>query len=241
MSVTEPLLEIDPPARAQLASLAGSAANGGALTRALRVRVTGIAGEAWSHALSLEPLPRGERSDEVIEELEGVVVVLAAADVARVRGARVTWSTNPAGFVVENPNPPQATDPWRVPSAGRALGRAAPPANAEEFPGDPRDATEGEDPSLDTELGRRVAAVLSARINPGIALHGGHAALVAVRDRTAYLRLSGGCQGCGMAARTLGEGIEATLTEAVREIVEVVDVTDHAAGERPYYAPPAPS
>src|SRR3712207_7222538 len=55
------------------------------------------------------------------------------------------------------------------------------------------------------------------------------------RSDTAYLRLSGGCQGCGMAAVTLGEGIEVAIKQAVPEIVNVVDVTDHASGTNPYF------
>ena len=92
-------------------------------------------------------------------------------------------------------------------------------------------------PSVDDGLQERVREILERDINPGIALHGGHADLVAVEGRTAYVRLSGGCQGCGMAAATLTQGIELTLTETVPEIADVVDVTDHASGTNPYYAP----
>jgi Fe/S biogenesis protein NfuA len=92
-------------------------------------------------------------------------------------------------------------------------------------------------PTLDDELQERVRDVIERDVNPGIALHGGRADLVAVEGRTAYVRLSGGCQGCGMASATLTQGIEATLTETVPEIADVVDVTDHAAGTNPYYAP----
>ncbi|HVL79983.1 MAG TPA: NifU family protein, partial [Actinomycetota bacterium] len=54
---------------------------------------------------------------------------------------------------------------------------------------------------------------------------------------TAFLRLSGGCQGCGMAQVTLSQGIQVAITEAVPEIKQVVDVTDHAAGDSPYFQP----
>jgi Fe/S biogenesis protein NfuA len=77
--------------------------------------------------------------------------------------------------------------------------------------------------------------VLDHQINPSIALHGGHAELVAVEEDTAYLRLSGGCAGCGMAAVTLSQGIEVAIFDAVPEIRRVVDVTDHASGTNPYY------
>ena len=61
------------------------------------------------------------------------------------------------------------------------------------------------------------------------------AELAGIEGRTAYLRLGGGCQGCGMASVTLGQGIEIAITEAVPEIVDVVDVTDHASGTNPYF------
>ncbi len=92
-------------------------------------------------------------------------------------------------------------------------------------------------PTVDDSLAERVREVLDRDVNPGIASHGGRADLVAVEGRTAYVRLSGGCQGCGMASATLTHGIEETLTEAVPEIADVIDVTDHASGTNPYYAP----
>ena len=52
---------------------------------------------------------------------------------------------------------------------------------------------------------------------------------------TAYLRLGGGCQGCGMASVTLTQGSEVAITQAVPEIVAVVDVTDHASGTNPFF------
>ncbi|MFP3915304.1 MAG: NifU family protein [Actinomycetota bacterium] len=88
---------------------------------------------------------------------------------------------------------------------------------------------------LSGPLAERVQQVLSEQVNPSIAAHGGAAELVSVDDSTAYLRLMGGCQGCGMAQVTLKAGIERILLEAVPELTEVVDVTDHASGENPYY------
>jgi Fe/S biogenesis protein NfuA len=80
-----------------------------------------------------------------------------------------------------------------------------------------------------------VIQVLDEQINPAIASHGGHAELVAVEENIAYLRLSGGCQGCGMASVTLSQGIEVAILDSVPEITEVIDVTDHATGSNPYY------
>ena len=52
----------------------------------------------------------------------------------------------------------------------------------------------------------------------------------------ALVELGGGCQGCGLAAMTLRQGIESSIKHHIPEIVEVVDVTDHAAGENPFFA-----
>lgn len=93
--------------------------------------------------------------------------------------------------------------------------------------------TGGEKPS--GPLADRVAQVLAEQINPAIAAHGGFAELVGVEDTTVYLRLGGGCQGCGMARVTLGQGIEVAIRQAIPEVGEIIDITDHASGENPYY------
>jgi Fe/S biogenesis protein NfuA len=72
-------------------------------------------------------------------------------------------------------------------------------------------------------------------VNPQIAAHGGAARLAAVEGSIAYIELSGGCQGCGSARATLKQGIEVIILDLVPEISEVVDVTDHASGENPYF------
>ncbi|MCZ7530301.1 MAG: NifU family protein [Acidimicrobiia bacterium] len=90
-------------------------------------------------------------------------------------------------------------------------------------------------PDLSGDLAQQVISILETQINPAIASHGGMAELVAVEEGIAYLRLGGGCQGCGMASVTLSQGIEVALTEAIPEIIEVRDVTDHASGENPFY------
>ena len=77
--------------------------------------------------------------------------------------------------------------------------------------------------------------VLDQFINPSIAAHGGSAELIAVEGDVAYVRLGGGCVGCGMAAVTLSQGITVAIKDAVPEIADVVDTTDHASGTNPYY------
>lgn len=81
----------------------------------------------------------------------------------------------------------------------------------------------------------RVNQVISDQVNPAIAAHGGGAELVSVDGAIAYLRLFGGCQGCGLAQVTLKQGIEKIILESIPELSQVVDVTDHASGDDPYY------
>lgn len=87
------------------------------------------------------------------------------------------------------------------------------------------------------EIRRRAEEVLEAQINPAVAAHGGVISLVDVKDATLYVRLGGGCQGCGMALMTLKQGVERAFREAIPELDEVLDVTDHAAGANPYHSP----
>lgn len=88
---------------------------------------------------------------------------------------------------------------------------------------------------LEDPIAERVFRVIQDRINPGVASHGGHVQLLDVKAGTAYVRLGGGCQGCGHADTTVKEGITAAICEEVPEIHTVLDVTDHAAGTNPYY------
>ena len=87
------------------------------------------------------------------------------------------------------------------------------------------------------DVAERTLRVIEDQINPAIEAHGGRAELVTVDSGTAYVRLGGGCVGCGMATVTLDQGIERAITDAVPEVERVVDVTDHASGTNPYYAP----
>ncbi len=111
-----------------------------------------------------------------------------------------------AGLSIDNPNGPSPMMPGVV-------------------PGD-----------LEGPLAEQVQALLDSQINPAIASHGGGARLVSIdEDNVVYLELLGGCQGCGLASVTLKQGIERTLMEAIPEITGVMDATDHAHGQNPYY------
>lgn len=92
---------------------------------------------------------------------------------------------------------------------------------------------------VDGDLVSRVQTVLDERINPSVAGHGGRVSLIDLREKTVFLQLEGGCQGCGMADVTLKQGIEVMIKESVPEIEEIFDVTDHANGRNPYYEAPA--
>jgi Fe/S biogenesis protein NfuA len=87
----------------------------------------------------------------------------------------------------------------------------------------------------DGPLADRVKHVIEMQVNPAIANHGGRVRLIEVRDDVVYLEMMGGCQGCGMAAVTLAQGIRRILMETVPEIRDIVDVTNHEAGTNPYY------
>ena len=83
----------------------------------------------------------------------------------------------------------------------------------------------------------RIQEVLDRQINPSVAAHGGFVDLLEVRGGSAYVQLGGGCQGCAQVDVTLRQGIEVAIKAAVPQIVEVIDVTDHAAGTNPYFQP----
>ncbi len=85
-------------------------------------------------------------------------------------------------------------------------------------------------------LAGRVQEVLDDRVNPGLAAHGGVVSLVDIEGARVVLSFGGGCQGCGMADLTLKEGVSVQLKQQIPEIAEVVDATDHAAGENPYFS-----
>jgi Fe-S cluster biogenesis protein NfuA len=90
---------------------------------------------------------------------------------------------------------------------------------------------------LDSVEGKAIQQLLDEHINPQVASHGGHIALVDVRDDTAYIRMGGGCVGCGMADVTLKQGVAKAIQAQVPAITNILDVTDHAGGANPYYQP----
>ncbi|MBM3790079.1 MAG: NifU family protein, partial [Acidobacteria bacterium] len=91
-------------------------------------------------------------------------------------------------------------------------------------------------PSED-EIRTKVQNLFDREINPALGMHGGWVELIDVKKNSIYLRLGGGCQGCGSANVTLKQGIERSVREQIPEVGEIMDTTDHAAGRNPYYQP----
>ncbi|MGM0659941.1 MAG: DUF6522 family protein [Pseudomonadota bacterium] len=91
------------------------------------------------------------------------------------------------------------------------------------------------DQDADSVLLRQVEALLDSQVNPAVSAHGGHIDVEKVENGTVHLRMSGGCQGCAASAATLRDGVERMLRAALPEIRDIRDVTDHAAGDAPYY------
>ncbi|HMQ11285.1 MAG TPA: iron-sulfur cluster assembly accessory protein [Oligoflexia bacterium] len=89
------------------------------------------------------------------------------------------------------------------------------------------------DPDQSSET--KIQQVFEHEINPALASHGGKVELIEIKDLKAFVKLSGGCQGCSSSTATLKHGIEKRIREIAPEILEVVDVTDHASGENPYF------
>ena len=92
-------------------------------------------------------------------------------------------------------------------------------------------------PGAEGEVWRQIQKVLEEQVNPAVASHGGRISLIEYKEGIAYVQMGGGCQGCGQAAATLKQGVERILRDQVPEILEILDVTDHAGGRNPYYAP----
>ena len=86
----------------------------------------------------------------------------------------------------------------------------------------------------DDPVAAKFQALLDSDINPSIAAHEGSITLVRYEGGVAVVYMEGSCQGCGLAAETLRESVQARVMEAIPEIVEIIDATDHEAGASPY-------
>jgi len=94
---------------------------------------------------------------------------------------------------------------------------------------------ENPNPLWADEIAQRVQVVIDEMVNPAIASHGGKISLVDVADGVVVVSFGGGCQGCSAVDITLKHGVEKMICETIPEITSISDVTDHAAGENPFY------
>jgi Fe/S biogenesis protein NfuA len=205
------VLTVTPDARATVLEVLSNEAD--ADTLALWLEISGEHGGAYTYDMYFQAIADAGPSD-VVQHGDELPVVVPEDSAGRLRGATLDFATDSSGeggLVIVNPNTP----PVRATAGPSAAGEL----------------------DLSDPLAQRVVSVLDEQVNPSIAAHGGRADLVAVENASVYLRLSGGCQGCGMARATLSQGIEVILREAIPEIADIVDVTDHAEGTNPYYEP----
>ncbi len=173
----------------------------------LALRINGVGASGFLYETAFLRGTDVAESDHV--ELHGdLPIAIPESSLDNLRGSVLDLAGNGggAGLVIRNPNTPE--------SPGLDL---------------------GEDLELTGTPEEKVRQLLDQQINPAIAMHGGVAQLISVEGSTANLELGGGCQGCGLAAVTLRQGIEKAILETIPEINEVVDVTNHDMGENPYF------
>jgi Fe/S biogenesis protein NfuA len=202
------VLRVTEEARAVVTEIRAGEENAADL--ALWLEVSGTANGSYTYDMWFQQASDAGPSD-ALWEADGLSVVVAASSLDQVRGATldVSHAGGEQGLVMINPNTP--------PTARAAAGAPMPEAD------------------LSSPTAQKILEILEQDVNPQIAMHGGWADLVAFENGTAYVRMSGGCQGCGLAKVTLSQGIAVAIQDAVPEVLEIVDVTDHASGDNPYY------
>ena len=208
--MSEQVIQVTDAAREKALWFRSRDANPEAL--ALWLEVTGSEAGEYTYGMYLERLDKAP-ADAVVQQHDDLPVIIPAGSVESLHGAILDrrGDLETGGIFIDNPNKPN-------PVAGLSV---------------PEGAT------VDGDLAEHIRGLLEHHINPQIASHGGRADLASVdEDRgVVYIALSGGCQGCGMATVTLKQGIEQALKQALPQITAVEDVTDHASGTNPYYAP----
>lgn len=81
---------------------------------------------------------------------------------------------------------------------------------------------------------KKLEILFDEQVRPALAAHGGNVEIVDLDNDKLFVRLSGGCQGCSSSKATLKDGIQTLVKQNFPMITEVVDLTDHVAGENPY-------
>jgi Fe/S biogenesis protein NfuA len=172
----------------------------------LRVEVTGSKGAEYTYDLCFHELS-DLADDDVTYTVGTLTVVLPGDSVDKLRGAELDMPRAAGQGGLVIRNPNRA------------------------------DPLAGIDIELTGDIAEKVTQLLEQSINPSLASHGGFATLVGVDDdNNVYVTMGGGCQGCSASAMTLSDGIRRAIKEQVPEVLEVLDATDHAAGENPFYS-----
>jgi Fe/S biogenesis protein NfuA len=174
-------------------------------TLGLRIEVTGVQGVEYTYDLAFDPLAEADASAGDVVEEQGDLPVIIPGD--SVDSLR--------GATLDVPSSGQEGLVLRNPNRP--------------------DPLSGAHIELTGTVEEKVRQLLDGQINPALAMHGGFSALDHVDGDTVYVTMGGGCQGCAVSAMTLREGIARAIREAIPEVAEVIDTTDHAMGENPYY------
>ncbi len=124
-----------------------------------------------------------------------------------------------------------------IPDSWQELGKKIGPVIREKITSGEKLIADDVDKKTPSEekIRKTIETLFANEINPAISSHGGWVELVNVEGSKVYVRLGGGCQGCASANATLKQGIERAIRNVLPEVTEVLDATDHAAGENPYY------
>ena len=173
---------------------------------ALRVEITGTKGVEYTYDLSFEEIAKLE-DEHLSYTVDDLTVVIPIDSVEFLRGAELDLPRSAGQGGLVIRNPNRA------------------------------DPLAGIDIELTGDVADKVTQLLEQSINPSLASHGGFATLIGVDEKNnVYVTMGGGCQGCSASAATLTEGIQRSIKEQIPEVVEVIDATDHASGENPFYS-----
>lgn len=174
-------------------------------TLGLRIEVTGVQGVEYTYDLTFDPVADADVAAGDLIETQGELPVIIPVDSLDAL----------KGATLDLPS-----------SASNGLVLRNP---------NRPDPLSGAHIELSGTTDEKVRQLLDGQINPALAMHGGFAALDRVEGDVVYVTMGGGCQGCAVSAMTLREGIARSIKEAIPEVTEVVDTTDHERGENPYY------
>jgi len=81
---------------------------------------------------------------------------------------------------------------------------------------------------------KQIEKIIATQIKPVLAQHGGDIEIIDIDSGKLFIKFLGGCQGCSSSSATLKQGVEKILAEKFPQITEVIDLTNHDAGNNPY-------